>query len=72
MGFLLYNSVITNIRTFSSLNDMLGYLQTKDNNRISLKSREHHIRGVHSIAVGSSFCKKKSTKTVKVNIFLFL
>lgn len=50
---------------------MLGYLQTKDNNRISLKSREHHIRGVHSLAVVRSV-KNKSTKTVKVNIFLFL
>lgn len=50
---------------------MLGYLQTKDNNRISLKSREHHVRGVHSLAVALSV-KNKSTKTVKVNIFLFL
>lgn len=50
---------------------MLGYLQTKDNNRISLKSREHHIRGVQSLAVVISV-KNKSTKTVKLNIFLIL
>lgn len=48
---------------------MLGYLQTKDNNRISLKSREHHVRGVHSLAVVLSV-KKKSTKNSKSKYFL--
>lgn len=47
---------------------MLGYLQIKDNIRISLKSREHHIRGVHSLAVVLSV-KNESTKNVKVNTF---
>lgn len=46
---------------------MLGYLQIKDNIRISLKSREHHIRGVHSLAVVLSI-KIEYTKKVKVNI----